>query len=74
MPKCAFSGEEIKPGTGIMYVYADGRIIYFKDSKAKKNLLKLGRNPRTTTWTKAYQAEKKKSLQSAASKAAKGDQ
>lgn len=70
MPKCVFSGEEIKPGTGIMFVFADGRIVYFKDSKAKKNFLKLGRLPRTTRWTKSFHAEKKKAAQTAATKAA----
>ena len=60
MPKCTFSGEEIKPGTGLMYVFADGRVVYFKDSKAKKNYIKLGRNPRTTRWTNSFAAEKRK--------------
>ena len=42
---CNFSGEEIEPGTGVMYVKRDGTVLWFKDSKARKNM-KLGRNPR----------------------------
>ncbi len=47
---CSFSGEEIEPGTGIMYVRRDGTVLWFKDSKARKNM-KLGRNPRKVKWT-----------------------
>ena len=43
---CSFSHEEIEPGTGIMFVKRDGSVLWFKDSKARKNMLKLGRNPR----------------------------
>ncbi len=54
MPKCSFSGEEIKKGTGIMYVLKDGKILWFKNSKCIKNYLKLGRKPLETRWTKIY--------------------
>ena len=50
---CSFSGEEIEPGTGVMYVKRDGTVLWFKDSKARKNM-KLGRNPRKVKWTRRY--------------------
>ena len=37
---CSFSHEEIEPGTGIMFVKRDGSVLWFKDSKARKNMLK----------------------------------
>lgn len=51
---CSFSGEEIEPGTGMMYVRRDGTILWFKNSKAKKNHTALGRNPRRVKWTRHY--------------------
>ena len=50
---CNFSGEEIEPGTGVMYVKRDGTVMWFKDSKARKNM-KMGRNPRKVKWTRRY--------------------
>ncbi len=58
MVKCSFSGEEISPGSGIMYVKKDGRVLYFKDRKAEKNMLQLNRKPRTTKWTQSFKEEK----------------
>ena len=49
---CDYSGEPIEPGTGIMYVRANGEILHFVDSKAEKNYL-LGREPRDLEWTEA---------------------
>lgn len=60
MPTCTFSGESIKPGTGIMYVQKDGKILWFKNSKCKKNFLVLKRKPVNTRWTKHAQNEKHK--------------
>jgi len=60
MPKCSFSGKEIPPGTGMMYVLKDGKVLYFKDSKSMKNYLKLKRIPREVKWTEAYRQEHKK--------------
>ncbi len=51
---CTFSGEEIEPGTGMMFVARDGTIKWFKNSKARKNSLKLKRNPRRVKWTRHY--------------------
>ena len=52
---CSFSHEEIEPGTGMMIVRRDGTVIWFKDSKARKNSLKLKRNPRRMKWTQRYE-------------------
>lgn len=46
MPKCTFTGKEIPPGTGVMYVRKDGSILWFGSKKAEKNFLKLKRKPR----------------------------
>jgi len=46
---CSFSGEEIEPGTGMMFVRRDGSIMWFKNSKARKNMVKLGRNSRRSS-------------------------
>lgn len=51
---CSFSGEEIEPGTGLMFVQRDGTVKWFKNSKARKNALKLKRNPRKVKWTRHY--------------------
>jgi len=51
---CTFSGEEIEPGTGMMFVKRDGTVLWFKSSKARKNSLKLKRNPRKVKWTRHY--------------------
>ena len=52
---CAFTGDEIEPGTGMMYIKKDGTVLWFKSSKARKNMLKLGRNARKTKWTRHYE-------------------
>lgn len=52
---CSFSHEEIEPGTGMMFVKKDGSVMWFKDSKARKNALKLRRNPRRLKWTQRYE-------------------
>ena len=51
MVKCSFSGKEIPPGKGIMYVKSDGKVLYFIDRKAEKNMLHLGRKPQNVRWT-----------------------
>ena len=43
-----------------MYVLKDGKILYFKNSKCKKNFLKLKRVARKVKWTEAYRKENKK--------------
>ena len=54
MKICDFSKKEIPPGTGIMYVKKDGKILHFLNGKCEKNFLKLKRKSRTTKWTKEY--------------------
>ncbi|MFC7007815.1 50S ribosomal protein L24e [Halalkalicoccus salilacus] len=54
---CDYSGEEIEPGTGIMYVRTDGTVLHFVDSKAEKNYF-LGREARDLEWTAAGREEK----------------
>lgn len=58
MPICSFSGKEIPPGTGIMYVKKDGKVLWFLNSKAEKNYLKLGRKARNVKWTAEGRAQK----------------
>lgn len=53
---CDFSGEEIEPGTGIMYVQNDGTVLHFKDSKCEKNYF-MGREARELEWTESGRGE-----------------
>ena len=50
---CSFCGDEIEPGTGKMFVRRDGTVFFFGSSKCERNLLRLGRVPRTVRWTRA---------------------
>jgi large subunit ribosomal protein L24e len=56
---CSFCGLEIEPGTGKMFVKKDGTVLNFCTSKCYKNMIELRRVPRTTKWTKKFEAEKK---------------
>jgi large subunit ribosomal protein L24e len=47
---CDYTGEEIEPGTGTMFVHTDGTVLHFKDSKAEKNYF-MGREARDLEWT-----------------------
>lgn len=53
---CDFSGDDIEPGTGIMYVRSDGTVLHFKDSKCEKNYF-MGREARSLEWTEAGRRE-----------------
>jgi len=55
MATCHFTGEEIPPGTGIMYIKNDGTVLHFKNRKCMVNFLKLKRNPRKLKWSKKYE-------------------
>jgi len=46
---CDYSGQEIEPGTGTMYVRKDGTVLWFADSKCEKNYL-MGREARDLGW------------------------
>ena len=52
---CSFTHEEIEPGTGMMYIKRAGSVFWFKDSKARKTMLKLKRNTRRLKWTRRYE-------------------
>ncbi len=51
MARCTFCGEQIEQGTGMMYVYKNGKIAHFCSTKCKKNLIKLKRKPLNIKWT-----------------------
>ncbi|NTV23309.1 MAG: 50S ribosomal protein L24e [Nanoarchaeota archaeon] len=68
MVKCSFCGITIHKGTGKMYIKKDAKVFYFCANKCEKNMLKLGRKPRTTEWTVEY-----KNLKASAKKPAKGE-
>jgi Ribosomal protein L24E len=46
---CDYTGEDIEPGTGKMFVKTDGTVLFFKNSKAEKNYL-MGRESRDLEW------------------------
>jgi len=58
--KCSFTGKPIPPGTGMMYVKKTGQVLYFINSKAKKNYLNLGRVPARTKWTDTARKSREK--------------
>jgi len=49
---CAFCGRPIPPGTGIMYVRADGTVLRFCSRKCFVSLVKYGRDPRRQVWVR----------------------
>ena len=49
--RCTFCNNRIEEGKGKMYVKKDGKIYYFCSMKCEKNMIKLGRKPRTTKCT-----------------------
>jgi large subunit ribosomal protein L24e len=55
MVKCTFCGDELRQGTGKMYVFSNGKIAYFCSNKCEKNQLKLGRTARNLKWTNMYE-------------------
>ncbi|MFT4310618.1 MAG: 50S ribosomal protein L24e [Candidatus Woesearchaeota archaeon] len=50
MVKCSFSGDDLAPGKGIMFVKKDGKILHFANSKCMKNFM-MGRKARKVRWT-----------------------
>jgi len=66
---CSFCGNPIEPGTGLMYIRRDGTRHMFCKAKCRRNLLNLGRVPRTVKWTKSYvKGQGKLAAQAAAAK------
>ncbi len=57
--KCDFCGNEIRKGTGKIFVKKDGKILNFCSNKCEKNLNKLKRKPHIIKWTKTYLDAKK---------------
>jgi len=47
---CDYTGEQIEPGTGIIYVKSNGTILNFKNKKAE-TLYQRGVDPREVEWT-----------------------
>lgn len=59
---CAFSGEPIEPGTGLMYVKKNGEVLHYKTRKCFSEHQHLGRVNRYVKWTRVaheLKAEKK---------------
>ena len=73
MENCTFCGNVIPVGTGKMYVKKDARILYFCSRRCEKNMHKLGRNPRTTTFTVEAQKTKKQQIAAKAHAKAKAE-
>lgn len=63
MAKCVFCGDELRKGTGKMFIYNSGKTIYFCSRKCEKNMFKLKRVPSTTRWTKEYGKEEVKAAE-----------
>jgi large subunit ribosomal protein L24e len=74
MEPCTFCGQVIPPGTGKMYVRKDARILYFCSRRCEKNLHKLGRNPRTTSFTAEAHKSKQQAMTAAAHAKAKASE
>lgn len=55
MVKCSFSGKDIKPGTGKIFVKDNGQILNFKGQKEQKNMIKLKRDSRKFKWTTFFE-------------------
>ncbi|MEM0378505.1 MAG: 50S ribosomal protein L24e [Thermosphaera sp.] len=58
LAKCAFCGEELEPGTGLMYVLNNGTIMWFCSRKCFKNY-NMNRDPRRLKWTLKYGSKTK---------------
>lgn len=54
MAECSFCGENLRKGSGLLYVKRDGKPFYYCSSKCKKNALGLKREGRRKRWTKSY--------------------
>jgi len=50
MPKCSYCKSEIEKGTGTLFAYKDGRVIWFDKKKCEKNLFKLRRKASSLKW------------------------
>ncbi len=50
--KCAFCGDDVRLGSGILFVRNDGSTKSYCSSKCRKNDLSLGRDPRKFKWSR----------------------
>jgi large subunit ribosomal protein L24e len=57
--KCTFCGTSIAQGTGKLFIRKDAKMIWLCSNKCEKNMNKLKRKSRETTWTEDYAKEKK---------------
>ncbi|MBI2666327.1 50S ribosomal protein L24e [Candidatus Woesearchaeota archaeon] len=55
MVACSFCKKNIPVGTGKMYVFITGKVLYFCSKKCQKNQLQLHRKPAHLKWTGAYE-------------------
>ncbi len=65
---CNFCGYGIPRGTEYIFVTSKGKALHFCSSKCYKNLVKLGRTPRATRWTKSYFDDKEARMKTAGQK------
>ncbi len=70
---CDYSGQEIEPGTGTMYVKNDGTVLHFANAKCEKNYL-LGREPRSLEWTQTARDERARAAADAVDVGAEEDE
>lgn len=57
--ECSFCTRRIEIGTGKIFVRRDGSRLFFCSSKCERNMLNLGRVPRTIPWARPSVKEKK---------------
>ncbi|MFB6470345.1 MAG: 50S ribosomal protein L24e [Vulcanisaeta sp. AZ3] len=55
---CSFCGRPIPPGTGIMYVRADGTVLRFCSRKCFVSAIKYNRTARKLTWIRKIKAQR----------------
>lgn len=58
---CSYSGEDIEPGKGLMYVKKNGEVLHYKSRKCLREHQGLKRAPRYVKWTKASREARGKS-------------
>ena len=59
MVKCSFCGEELKPGTGVMFAKNDNKIYWFCKKKCEKNMFVLKRKAKKQKWVTKKKVVKK---------------
>ncbi|MBI5798102.1 50S ribosomal protein L24e [Candidatus Woesearchaeota archaeon] len=60
MAKCGFCGNELMPGTGLIFVYKTGKITHFCSRKCEKHTLFLKRKPQNMKWVTSAGKDKSK--------------